>query len=86
MSAPMTGRSAPALTIDALGEKCPTPIIMLAARLCEAPIGGLIMVLADDPATKTDIPAWCGMKSQEFVAAEALEGTAGWAFLIRRSY
>ncbi len=86
MIAQTTGWPTPALTIDALGEKCPRPIIMLAARLGEVRIGDLIMVLADDPATKTDIPAWCGMKSQEFVQAVALDSVPGWAFLIRRSY
>ena len=86
MIARPTGWPAPAMTIDALGEKCPRPIIMLAARLSEVRIGDLIMVLADDPAARTDIPAWCGLKSQEFVQAAELAGASGWAFLIRRSY
>jgi tRNA 2-thiouridine synthesizing protein A len=75
---------APALTIDALGRKCPIPIIMLAERIREVPIGALISVLADDPAARTDVPAWCGLKSQEFVVEQALP--RGWAFVIRRSY
>ena len=74
----------PVLVIDALGRKCPIPIIMLAGRICEVPIGGTIAVLADDPAAKTDVPAWCTMKSQEFVAITELP--SGWSFLIRRSY
>jgi tRNA 2-thiouridine synthesizing protein A len=75
---------APMLTIDALGRKCPIPIIMLAERIREVPIGAVIAVLADDPAARTDIPSWCGMKSHEFVAATDLP--RGWAFLIRRAY
>ena len=47
------------LVIDALGRKCPIPIIMLAERIREVPIGETIAVLADDPAAKTDVPAWC---------------------------
>ena len=43
-----------------------------------------IAVLADDPAARTDIPSWCGMKSHEFVAAVDLP--RGWALLIRRAY
>jgi tRNA 2-thiouridine synthesizing protein A len=74
----------PALTIDALGKKCPIPIIMLAERIREVAIGQTIAVLADDPAAKTDLPAWCMLKSQEFVQAEDLE--VGWSFLVRRSY
>ena len=75
---------APVLVIDALGRKCPIPIIMLAERIREVPIGGTIAVLADDPAAKTDVPAWCTMKSQEFVAITELP--SGWSFLVRRSY
>jgi tRNA 2-thiouridine synthesizing protein A len=76
---------APTLTIDALGRKCPIPIIMLAERIREVPIGHFVAVLADDPAAETDVPAWCMLKSQEFVTATDLPGT-GWAFLVRRSY
>jgi tRNA 2-thiouridine synthesizing protein A len=75
---------APMLVIDALGRKCPIPIIMLAERIREVPIGGTIAVLADDPAAKTDLPAWCTMKSQEFVDITDLP--SGWSFLVRRSY
>ncbi len=65
---------APALILDALGKKCPIPIIMLADRIREVPVGQTIAVLADDPAAKTDLPAWCALKSQEFVRADALTG------------
>ena len=85
---PAAGRpaiwAAAALTIDALGKKCPIPIIMLAERIREVAIGQTIEVLADDPAAKTDLPAWCALKSQEFVRTDDLEH--GWSFLVRRSY
>ena len=74
----------PVLTLDALGKKCPIPIIMLADRIREVPVGETIEVLADDPAAKTDLPAWCALKSQEFVRAADLP--VGWSFLVRRSY
>ena len=74
----------PTLTLDALGKKCPIPIIMLSERIGEIGVGQTIEVLADDPAAKTDLPAWCALKSQEFIRATALP--AGWSFLVRRSY
>ena len=74
----------PLLTIDALGRKCPIPIIMLAEQIRDVPVGAVIAVLADDPAAYTDVPAWCGMKSHEFVFRNELE--SGWAFGIRRRY
>ncbi len=63
----------PALTLDALGKKCPVPIIMLADRIREVHVGQIIEVLADDPAAKTDLPAWCALKSQEFVGTSDLQ-------------
>ena len=80
-----TPSPAPALTIDALGRKCPIPIIMLAERIREVPVGQVVAVLADDPAAQSDVPAWCMLKSQEFLMAAELPGD-GWAFLVRRSY
>jgi tRNA 2-thiouridine synthesizing protein A len=80
----MTHTGRPALTLDALGKKCPVPIIMLADRIREVHVGQIIEVLADDPAAKADLPAWCALKSQEFVGASQL--TVGWSFLVRRSY
>ena len=76
--------AAPALTIDALGRKCPIPIIMLADQIRDVPVGAVIAVLADDPAAYTDIPAWCGLKSHDCVF-RASHGT-GWSFGIRRRY
>jgi tRNA 2-thiouridine synthesizing protein A len=87
--------SRPALVLDALGKKCPIPIIMLAERIRDVRVGQIIAVLADDPAAKTDLPAWCTLKSQEFIRADELppEDDApgatprtGWSFLVRRSY
>jgi tRNA 2-thiouridine synthesizing protein A len=78
---------APALRINAIGKKCPLPIIMLAQRIADVPVGSLIEVWADDPAAKADVPAWCRLKSHELVLlTEITVGAAGWAFLVRRSY
>jgi tRNA 2-thiouridine synthesizing protein A len=74
---------APVLTIDALGRKCPIPIIMLAEQIRDVPLGAVVAVLADDPAAYTDIPSWCVMKSQEFAGCADLP--RGWALFIRRA-
>jgi tRNA 2-thiouridine synthesizing protein A len=79
------GGVAPALVIDALGRKCPIPIIMLAERIRDVPVGQVVAVLADDPAAESDMPAWCMLKSHEFVTAADLPD-GGRAFLVRRSY
>jgi tRNA 2-thiouridine synthesizing protein A len=87
-SAPAASSAAPPeealVVIDALGRKCPIPIIMLAERIGAVPIGSVIAVLADDPAAYTDIPAWCLMKSHSL--AFRADHLTGWSFGIRRNY
>jgi tRNA 2-thiouridine synthesizing protein A len=73
-----------ALTIDALGRKCPIPIIMLAEQIRDVPVGAIVAVLADDPAAYTDIPSWCQMKAHEYAGYQDLP--RGWSIFIRRSY
>jgi tRNA 2-thiouridine synthesizing protein A len=84
-SSPPWGDIAPALIIDALGRKCPIPVIMLAERIRDVPVRQVVAVLADDPAAESDVPAWCMLKSHEFVTATDLPD-GGRAFLVRRSY
>jgi tRNA 2-thiouridine synthesizing protein A len=74
---------APVLTIDALGRKCPIPIIMLAEQIRDVPLGAIVAVLADDPAAYTDVPSWCVMKAHEFAGYDEL--SRGWALYIRRA-
>ncbi|WP_306367563.1 sulfurtransferase TusA family protein [Nocardiopsis sp. CC223A] len=81
---PLPGATTPSVIVEAVGRKCPIPIIWVAQRLHEVPIGGVIAVTADDPAAKADIPAWCRMKMHEFVAEVPL--ARGSAFHIRRMY
>ena len=74
-----------ALTIDALGRKCPIPIIMLADQINSVPMGAVVAVLADDPAAFTDIPAWCRLKSHAHAGSYDLPG-GGWSIQVRRNY
>ena len=76
--------AAPLFTIDALGRKCPIPIIMLAEQIRDVPVGSVIAVLADDPAAYSDIPAWCGLKSHDCVFRA--DYATGWSFGVRRRY
>ncbi|OEU88279.1 cysteine desulfurase [Streptomyces abyssalis] len=63
----------PAVTVDALGSLCPLPVIELAKAIGDVPVGGVITVLADDEAARVDIPAWCGMRGQEYLGADGTE-------------
>lgn len=72
----------PVVVIDCRGQRCPLPVIALARRLPQEPIGAILRVLADDPAAAVDIPAWCRMRGQEFIGADDLDGVP--AFQVRR--
>ena len=58
------------LTVDALGRRCPVPVIELAKVIGQVPVGGVITVLADDEAALLDIPAWCHMRGHRYLGAE----------------
>jgi tRNA 2-thiouridine synthesizing protein A len=75
--------SEPALVLDCLGQRCPLPVITLARRIGEIAVGEVVRVLADDPAARLDIPAWCRMREQEFVGATEVAGSP--AFDVRRT-
>ncbi len=72
------------LVIDALGRRCPVPVIELARHLRDVDVGEVIAVLADDAAARVDVPAWCGMRGQEYVGAVDLDDGRGNAYLVRR--
>ncbi|WAU80114.1 aminotransferase class V-fold PLP-dependent enzyme [Streptomyces sp. Qhu-G9] len=75
--------AAPApLVVDALGKRCPIPVIELAKVITDVPVGGTVRVLSDDEAARLDIPAWCEMRGQEYVGEEPAEG--GTAYVVRR--
>ncbi|NED70969.1 aminotransferase class V-fold PLP-dependent enzyme, partial [Streptomyces sp. SID9944] len=70
------------LVLDALGKRCPIPVIELAKVIGDVPVGGTVRVLADDAAARLDIPAWCEMRGQEYAGEEpAAEGAA---YVVRR--
>lgn len=71
-----------ALVVDALGRRCPIPVIELAKAIGDVPVGATIRVLSDDAAARLDIPAWCEMRGQEYVGEEPAE--RGTAYLVRR--
>ncbi|WP_206502061.1 cysteine desulfurase/sulfurtransferase TusA family protein [Streptomyces chrestomyceticus] len=68
--------------VDALGKRCPVPVIELAKVIGDVPVGATLTVLADDEAARLDIPAWCGMRGQEYVGERA--AGRGTAYVVRR--
>ncbi|MGK5628376.1 cysteine desulfurase/sulfurtransferase TusA family protein [Streptomyces sp. URMC 123] len=80
---PAAEPDSPALTVDALGKRCPIPVIELAKVIGDVPAGAVVAVLSDDEAARLDIPAWCEMREQEYLGERAVPG--GTAYLVRRA-
>lgn len=73
------------LVIDARGRRCPLPILDLARRIGDVPVGGEVCVEADDPAALPDVQAWCRMRGHDFLGASvAADGTP--AYAVRRRH
>ncbi|MEP7091038.1 MAG: sulfurtransferase TusA family protein [Nocardioidaceae bacterium] len=71
--------------LDCRGMLCPLPIIRLANHLDDLAVGGSMAVVADDPAARPDVAAWCRMRGQEYLGEDvAADGVA--RFVVRRSH
>lgn len=53
--------------LDASGLICPEPVMLLHKAVRETPAGGVIEVLATDPATERDIPKFCHFLGHELL-------------------
>lgn len=60
-----------ALTLYCVGMFCPRPIIELARHIADISVGEAVELFADDPAAGPDVAAWCRMRGQRLVTAEA---------------
>lgn len=81
--APVADVRGDVLVVDALGKRCPIPVIELAKVIGDVPVGGSVRVLSDDEAARLDIPAWCEMRGQEYVGEEPAD--RGSAYVVRRT-
>jgi TusA-related sulfurtransferase len=62
---------------------CPLPVIHLGRRFGEVAVGQVIAVVATDVAARTDVPAWCRMRGQEYVGEDLAPDGAS-RHLVRR--
>ncbi len=56
--------------LDCRGLRCPLPIIRLANNIGDIAVGQTMAVVATDPAARSDVPAWCRMRGQEYVGED----------------
>lgn len=59
--------------IDARGLLCPLPVLKLRKRLQKVAHGGMIDLLADDPAAAIDVPHFCSEAGHDLISQESTE-------------
>lgn len=68
--------------VDARGLRCPLPVIELQRVAKGSPAGRELVLLSDDPAAASDVPAWCRMLGHELVGEHPADG-GGRAYVVR---
>jgi TusA-related sulfurtransferase len=68
------------MTLDARGTRCPKPINELAQAIDDR-MAAVVVLLADDPNARVDVPVWCRLKRHELVSM--VEDHGSWRFTVR---
>lgn len=56
--------------LDALGLRCPEPVMMVRLQIRKMQTGETVCVTADDPSTSRDIPSFCRFMEHTLVASQ----------------
>ena len=66
----------PDCDLDARGLLCPLPVLKARKRLQALPAGGVLRVLADDPAAVVDMPHFCAEQGHALLSQDGAGGAA----------
>jgi tRNA 2-thiouridine synthesizing protein A len=72
----------PTKTLDCSGLYCPEPVFRTGEEISQVSVGQILEVLADDPASESDIRSWAKHSGHELLSVERVDD--GFRFLIRR--
>ncbi|MEE4203839.1 MAG: sulfurtransferase TusA [Halieaceae bacterium] len=78
----MSGSENYAETIDAVGLRCPEPVMMLHAAIRRAKSGDLLQLVATDPSTQRDVANFCRFLPHELVSSE--ERGDNYVYVVRK--
>lgn len=53
--------------LDTSGKCCPMPIVETNRAIRQVVVGEVLEIIATDPGTLTDIPAWCRRTGNELI-------------------
>ncbi|MGQ8366443.1 sulfurtransferase TusA [Glaciecola sp. 1036] len=68
--------------LNALGLRCPEPVMMVRLQVRKMQDGETLCILADDPATSRDIPSFCRFMEHQLLAYQTDE--MPYQFLIKK--
>ena len=68
--------------LNAIGLRCPEPVMMVRKKVRLMADGETLLVSADDPSTTRDIPSFCRFMDHTLVASETEQ--APYRYLIRK--
>ena len=68
--------------LDALGLRCPEPVMMVRLNIRNLQDGQTLAVIADDHSTTRDIPSFCRFMEHTLIAMDA--GSKPYRYLIRK--
>ena len=68
--------------LDALGLRCPEPVMMVRKSVRKMQEGETLLIIADDPATTRDIPSFCEFMDHTLIASET--ATTPYRYLIKK--
>ncbi|BDY02969.1 sulfurtransferase TusA [Ferrimonas sp. YFM] len=69
-------------TLDAIGLRCPEPVMMVRKTVRNMAQGETLLITADDPSTTRDIPSFCRFMDHTLVASQTDQ--APYQYLIRK--
>lgn len=72
----------PNRTLDTQGLRCPEPMMMIRKMVRQMVEGETLLIIADDPATIRDIPAFCRLMEHQLLAEEIQQPP--YRYLIRK--
>jgi len=70
------------LTHDVTGTYCPVPVVELSKQIKNMKEGQILELIADDPGSVKDVPAWCKSTGQEFLGYYEEDGE--YHFFVRK--
>lgn len=68
--------------IDCIGLFCPMPIVKIREAIETAPPGGVVEMVADDPASEADMKSWSSRTGHELL--EITRDGAIYRFLVKK--